>query len=36
MGAPEYMFGNIGYIIEHPDGTSFIGDTPGPVIRRRR
>ena len=34
VGANEYLFGNIGYVVEHPDGTIFIADTQVPIIRR--
>jgi hypothetical protein len=33
-GADEYLFGNIGYIVQHSDGTIFIADTQVPIIRR--
>ena len=33
-GPSEYLFGNIGAIVQHPDATVFIADTQVPVIRR--
>jgi hypothetical protein len=33
-GADEYLFGRIGYIVQHTDGTIFIADTQVPIIRR--
>lgn len=33
-GPEEYLFGNIGDIVQHPDGTVFISDIQVPMIRR--